>query len=84
MRIGFLLLAVCAFACSSNPSQGTGGAAKTAQAQEGQEGVICKTERPTGSFLKEKKCTTPEQREAERRQQETLMDTRTNRDVGLP
>jgi hypothetical protein len=82
MKVGFLVLAACMVACSSNPSQGTGDAQKTAQVQEGQEGVVCTTERPTGSFLKEKKCTTPQQREVERRQQETLMELQNSRDVG--
>lgn len=34
------------------------------------KGIICTYEVPTGSTLRERKCTTPEQREAQRRQSE--------------
>ena len=82
MRIGFLIIAIGMVACSSNPSQSTGGTGKTAQAKEGDPGVICTYERPTDSYFREKKCTTPEQRELARREAESL-DIRNSRDSGI-
>jgi hypothetical protein len=83
VKTGIIVLALAfATACSTNPSSG-GATAKTAQADDPEKGIICTYEKPTGSFLKEKKCTTPEQREAARNQRETLMDVRNERDSGL-
>ena len=56
--------------------------AATAKADDSKDGVICTYEKPTGSFLKEKKCTTAAEREAER-QRNSIMDVRNSRDSGL-
>lgn len=48
--------------CASEPTQ------RAAQQGESEDGVICTYEVPTGSSLRERKCTTPEQREDQRRQ----------------
>ena len=83
MKTGIIVLAFAfATACTSNPSGG-GAAARTAQVDDPEKGIICTYEKPTGSFLREKKCTTPEQREAEAQQRATLMDVRNERDSGL-
>ena len=84
MKIGILFLVVgIATACSSNPSSTTSASAKTAQTDDPNTGIICTYEKPTGSFLKEKRCTTPAEREAASRQQGVLMDTRNARDSGV-
>ncbi len=84
MKIGIIFLLVgIATACSSNPSGTTSASAKTAQADDPNTGIICTYEKPVGSFLKEKRCTTPAEREGARRQQDVLMDTRNARDSGI-
>ena len=76
MKSGILIAALTVLAaCSSNPS-GSSQDAKVAQNDDPSKGIVCTTERPTGSFLKEKRCTTAQEREADRRQQGTLMDVR--------
>jgi hypothetical protein len=75
------LAAALMTACSSTPSNGTSAAAKTASS-DAEKGVICTYEKPTGSFLKEKRCTTAAQRQAERDQQNTLMDVRSGSNSG--
>jgi len=64
-----LLVMACAIACSSDPSQSKG---RNAQTDDPEKGIICTNEPETGSVLKKKKCTTPEEREAQRRQAEQL------------
>jgi hypothetical protein len=54
---------------------------RTAEADE--EGVICTTSVPTGSFLPEKRCTTAAERDAARRQNDVLIDARNERDSGI-
>lgn len=84
MKTAFLILLLCATtACSSNPSGSSAAGNKVAQTNEPSDGVICTYERSTDSFLRERRCTTPEQREAERLQRETQMDVRNERDSGL-
>jgi hypothetical protein len=51
-------------ACSSTPSS------ETAMKSDPSTGIICTYEVPTGSSLRERKCTTPEQRALERAQSE--------------
>jgi hypothetical protein len=55
---------------------------RTAQAAD-EEGLICATSTPTGSFLPEKRCTTAEERAAAGRQNEVLIDARNERDSGV-
>ena len=77
MKAGFLSLALILVAgCSSNPSADGSATAKAAQADDPGKGIICTYEKPTGSFLKEKRCTTPEQREAERLNRDVTIDHR--------
>jgi len=84
MKIGVLFLVVgIATACSSDPAKPSSATAKKAQTDDPSKGIICTYEKPIGSFLKEKKCTTPEEREAAKYQQGTLMDTRNSRDSGI-
>lgn len=83
MKPAFLILTFAiASACSSNPADGTSAGAKTAQTNAAGEELVCTYEKPTGSFLKEKRCTTAAQREAKRGQQDTLIDVREGRDIG--
>ena len=77
------IAALFAAACASNPSSSSATAEKTAQESDPSKGIICTYERPTDSFLREKKCTTPEQREAARLHNDTLMDVRNSRDSGI-
>ena len=67
------IAALFAAACTSNPSSSSATAEKTAQESDPSKGIICTYSVPTGSSLREKKCTTPEQREDERRQSEHQM-----------
>lgn len=59
-------------ACATDPSQKAANKAKPME-DDPSKGIICTYEVPTGSSLREKKCTTPEQREAQRRQSEHQM-----------
>jgi hypothetical protein len=80
MRAGFLVLAMTMVtACSADPSKGTSASA----AQTSKEGLICTTSVPTGSFVKETRCTTAQEREAARQQRGVLMDVRNERDSGV-
>ncbi|MBC7984321.1 MAG: hypothetical protein H7Y02_10760 [Candidatus Obscuribacterales bacterium] len=84
MKIGILFLVVgIATACSSGPSKTTSASAKTAQTDDPNTGIICTYEKPTGSFLKEKRCTTAAERDAAKRQQGVLIDSRNERDSGI-
>jgi hypothetical protein len=84
VKLGFsVALLVLLAACSSNPSTDGGATVKTAQESDPSKGIICTYERTTDSFLKEKRCTTPEQREADRLMRGTLIDTRNERDSGI-
>ena len=58
-----ILLAVSLAACAS-------GAPKKAMEDDPSKGIICTSAIPTGSTIRERKCTTPEEREAQRRQAE--------------
>jgi hypothetical protein len=55
-------------ACATDPAQQT-----RPTRDDPSKGIICTYDVPTGSSLREKKCTTPEEREAERRQSEHQM-----------
>jgi hypothetical protein len=87
MKIGVLVLLMglvgLTAACSTGPSKPASATAATAKVDESTDGVICTYEKPTGSFLKEKKCTTAAEREAAR-QHNSLMDVRNQRDSGVP
>jgi len=54
-------------ACAVDPSKQ---AAARPTKDDPSKGIICTYEVPTGSSLRERKCTTPEEREAQRRQSE--------------
>ena len=71
-------------ACSSTPSGGGNQTAKTAQATDAQKGVVCTYERPVGSIMKEKRCTSRQQRDEARQQNEGLMDVRDGTVTGTP
>lgn len=77
MRLSVVLASIFAIAtmagCASNPNSGA--RERDAQTDDPSKGIICTVSVPTGSMLKEKRCTTPEQREAERREAE-LLDVR--------
>jgi len=82
----FVLAALLTAACSTTPSTQSGESSadgKTAANVQDDKGVICTYEKPTGSFLKEKRCTTAAERQAERDHQNSLMDVRNSRDSGL-
>jgi hypothetical protein len=72
MKYAVLVLMIgMATACSSDPSKPAANS-NVAQVDDPSKGIICTEDAPTGSVLKKKRCTTPEQREAARRQEETL------------
>jgi hypothetical protein len=62
--------------CTTTPE-----APATAQANE--EGLVCTTSVPTGSFLPERRCTTADERAAERQRNDLLIDARSERDSGI-
>jgi hypothetical protein len=69
LRFGLLALLMSALtACASDPSKHA--ATKRPTRDDPSKGIICTNEVPTGSMLREKKCTTPEEREAQRRDSE--------------
>jgi|SoiMethySBSTD1v2_1073268.scaffolds.fasta_scaffold254381_3 hypothetical protein len=77
MRVGVLVLAITLVtACSSDPYKAT-------SAKADDEGLICAKSVPTGSALPEVRCTTAQERAADRRQQRVLMDVRNERDSGI-
>jgi hypothetical protein len=76
VNLVFIVVAGTMAACASNPTSSVPENTQLAQASNYGEGVICTTERSMDSFIKEKKCTTLQEREAKRRQQEVLMDVR--------
>ena len=77
MRSGLLVLAMIAMAaCASSPQ-----APPSVRANE--EGLVCTKSIPTGSFLPEERCTTAAERAATRRQQDVLIDARSERDSGI-
>jgi len=55
--------------CASNSAQQAANAERPTR-DDPSKGIICTNRVPTGSSLREKKCTTPEQRELERQQSE--------------
>jgi hypothetical protein len=72
LRFGLLALLVGTLAaCASDPSKQA--ATKRPTRDDPSKGIVCTTEIPTGSLLKEKKCTTPEERELARRDAEHRM-----------
>jgi hypothetical protein len=58
-------------ACATDPTQRAANAKPTQDDPE--KGIICTYSVPTGSSLREKKCTTPQEREDQRRQSEHQM-----------
>lgn len=62
-------------ACSSTQSSKTGNSSAAMSEEDVKKGKICTYEVPVGSSLREKRCTTFEQREAQRRQGEQLQAT---------
>lgn len=69
MKHGYIALLVGLMAaCSASPPK-----EGVAQKDDPSKGIICTREIPTGSTLRVKRCTTPEEREAERRQSEHQM-----------
>jgi hypothetical protein len=65
-----LLLSLAA--CASGPEQQAGNNTRPTR-DDPSKGIICTYEVPTGSSLRERKCTTPEERETQRRQSEHQM-----------
>lgn len=77
MRIGFLLVSAGVMtACATMPET-------PPSAQASEEGRICTTSVPTGSFLPEQRCTTAAERAAAKRQNDVLIDARSERDSGV-
>ena len=76
MKYGFVALAAASIglftACSSTPSTKTGNSNAALSEEDIKKGMVCTYEVPIGSNLREKRCTTFEQREAQRRQIEQL------------
>ena len=76
MKYGFVVLAAASIglftACSSTPSTKTGNSNAALSEEDIKKGMVCTYEVPIGSNLREKRCTTFEQREAQRRQSEQL------------
>jgi hypothetical protein len=69
MKYGYIALLIGVMtACSAGP-----GKERVAQRDDPSKGIICTTEVPIGSSLREKRCTTPEEREADRRKAEHQM-----------
>ncbi len=63
---GLAFIAAASLAgCATNSSQRAG-----MQESDPSNGIICTHNVPTGSSIRERTCTTPEQREAQRRQAE--------------
>jgi uncharacterized lipoprotein len=80
MKFGFVALAAASTislftACSSSPSSKTGNSSAAMSEEDAKKGKVCTYEIPVGSNLREKRCTTFEQREAQRRQGEQLQAT---------
>ena len=77
MKYGFAALAAASTiglitACSSSPSNKTSNSTAAMSEEDVKKGMVCTYEVPVGSNLREKRCTTFEQREAQRRQGEQL------------
>jgi len=69
-RLGYLaLLIAMTVSCASDPSQQSTNRERFTK-DDPSKGIICTNEVPIGSSLRERKCTTPEQREAQRRDSE--------------
>jgi hypothetical protein len=65
MKTAFFVISIAVLAaCSTTPSQ------QAAMKSDPSKGIICTYEVPTGSSLRERKCTTPEQRALDRAQSE--------------
>lgn len=75
LRFGLVTVLMGALAaCAADPSNKQA-ANKRPTRDDPSKGIVCTTEIPTGSLLKEKKCTTPEERELARRDAEHRMVT---------
>lgn len=77
MKHGYLVLLMgLLFACASDPPKPTAsGGTAAATEPESTTGVICRKEAPSGSIVRKKVCTTPEEREANRRRAEMDADS---------
>lgn len=71
MKAVYSILLLGLTACASDPAQQAANARPTRDDPE--KGIICTYSVPTGSSLREKKCTTPQEREDERRKSEHQM-----------
>jgi hypothetical protein len=67
-----MLLVAALSACASDPSTQSARNKRPTESDPS-KGIICTTELPTGSMLKVRKCTTPEEREQQRRDTEHQM-----------
>ncbi len=65
----FVVMLMGLAGCASDSVQQTAKAERPTR-DDPSKGIICTNRVPTGSSLREKKCTTPEQRELERQQSE--------------
>jgi hypothetical protein len=63
----YLVLLMGIVACTSDPAKQAATSQRPTR-DDPSKGIICTNRVPTGSSLREKKCTTPEQRELERQQ----------------
>jgi len=59
-------------ACSIDPAS-TGTTQTAALQDDPGKGIVCTDDVPVGTSLRKRRCTTPEQREADRRQAERLL-----------
>jgi len=80
MKYGFVALVAATTiglftACSSSPSNKTGNSSTAMSEEDIKKGMVCTYEVPVGSNLRQKRCTTFEQREALRRQGEQLQSS---------
>jgi hypothetical protein len=65
------ILLLCLTACAADPTQRSANAKPTESDPD--KGIICTYSVPTGSSLRERKCTTPEERASQRSQSEHQM-----------
>jgi hypothetical protein len=72
MKNAFIIvLTALLTACASGPSA-SGDTARTPQHDDPSKGIVCHEVQETGTAFAKTKCTTPEQREAERRNAEDI------------
>jgi hypothetical protein len=73
MKYGLLTLLIGILAaCSSNSAKPVASISGRPQEDDPSKGIVCVYKTPTGSFVQKKVCTTPAEREAERRYYESL------------